>query len=52
MDQDYSRVANINLNRLFEDDKRFIAATVNGNPVSARIMIDCHMTANGKIDIN
>jgi hypothetical protein len=40
-DDDYDRVINVNPNRLFEDDKKFIPATLNGNPVSARIMINC-----------
>ena len=51
-DDDFDRVTNINPNRLFEEDKKFIPATLNGEPVSARIMINCYITKHNTIDIN
>jgi hypothetical protein len=49
-DNDYDRVININPNRLFDDDKKFIPATLNGDPVSARIMINCFIKSTHTLD--
>ena len=51
-DDDFDRVANVNPNRLFDDDKKFIPATLNGDPISSRIMINCYITNNHTIDMN
>jgi hypothetical protein len=50
-DDDFDRVLSVNPNRLFEDDKKFIPATLNGDPVSARIMINCLIRSNYTIDM-
>ena len=52
LDDDFDRVTNINPNRLFEEDKKFVPATLNGDPVSARILINCYITKHNTIDIN
>ena len=51
-DTDYDGILNINPNRLFDDDKKFIPATLNGNPISSRIMIYCYITDNHTLDMN
>ena len=51
-DDDFDWVINISPNRLFEDDKKFIPATLNGEPISSQITIYCHITASQTIDIN
>lgn len=51
-DESFDRILNVNPNRLFEDDKIFIPATVNRNPVSSQITINCHITGDNTIDIN
>lgn len=41
----------INLDLLSEEDKTFIPATLNDNPVTCQIIIRCVLQNNGKIDI-
>ncbi len=50
-DEDFDWVINVSPNRLFEDDKKFIPATLNGEPISSQIMIYCYFTDNQTIDI-
>jgi hypothetical protein len=51
-DDDFDWVINVSPNRLFEDDKKFIPATLNGEPISSQIMIYCNITDSQTIDIN
>ena len=51
-DDDFDWVINVSPNRLFEDDKKFIAATLNGEPISSQITIYCYFTNSQTIDIN
>jgi hypothetical protein len=51
-DDNFDWVLNVNPNRLFDDDKKFIPATLNGEPVSALIMINCFINNNHTIDTN
>ena len=51
-DDDFDWVINVSPNRLFEDDKKFIPATLNGEPISSQIMIYCYFTNSQTIDIN
>lgn len=43
---DYQKTLNVNIDRLNTDDKLFIPATINGEPVSSRIIIRCRMNTN------
>ncbi len=51
-DDNFDWVLNVNPNRLFDDDKKFIPATLNGEPVSSRIMINCYINNDHTIDMN
>ena len=46
----YEKVFNMNLNALNEEDKTFIPATVNNQPIGCRIMIKCVIDNDGGID--
>ena len=46
------RVYNLNIKQIPEEDRLFIPATVNKNPVSVRIAIYCHINEDGNIDMN
>jgi hypothetical protein len=46
------RVLNINTNILPGEDKIFIPATLNKNPVSSQITVACYMNRYGDIDID
>jgi hypothetical protein len=46
----YEKVFNMNLNALNEEDKIFIPATVNNQPIGCRIMIKCLIDNDGGID--
>ncbi|MBS7563689.1 hypothetical protein KHS38_04660 [Mucilaginibacter sp. Bleaf8] len=43
---------NLNLNLLTDEDKTFIPATVNGELVSTRVIIRCHLVGADRIDID
>ncbi|GAB3930289.1 hypothetical protein GCM10028827_25350 [Mucilaginibacter myungsuensis] len=40
---------NVNLNLLTADEKRFVPATKNGQPIQSTIIIPCKMTMGGKL---
>ena len=40
---------NVNINLLNQEDKTFVPATINGQPVSSRILIPCRLDDNGNI---
>lgn len=46
----YQKVFNMNLNAINEEDKIFIPATVNNEPIGCRIMIKCEIDNYGGID--
>lgn len=45
------RVINVNINRLSEEDKKFIPATFNKNPVACRIAIPCRIMPQQTLEI-
>ncbi|HEY0244124.1 MAG TPA: hypothetical protein VGC01_01055, partial [Mucilaginibacter sp.] len=47
----YERVMNINPNLLADADKTFIPASLNGEPVSCRIFIQCYLNDFDEIDM-
>ena len=48
--KDYSQTnLNVNINLLNQEDKTFVPATINGQPVSSRIIIPCSLDNNGNI---
>jgi hypothetical protein len=47
----YQKVFNINIDAINEEDKVFIPATVNGEPIGCRILIKCLINMNGGIDM-
>ncbi len=50
-DDNFDWVINVSPNRLFEDDKKFIPATLNREPISSQITIRCIFTDSQTIDI-
>jgi hypothetical protein len=48
--ESYEKVFSMNINMPNEEDKTFIPATVNGEPIGCRIMIRCQINAEGGID--
>ncbi len=50
-DNNFDRVIDIYTNRLLDNDKVFMPATLNGEPISSRILIDCYFTGFDTIDI-
>lgn len=49
---DYDQYFRLSLNFFKEEDKQFIPAKVNGEPVICRILIRCRLTDNGGLDFN
>ena len=47
----YKKTFNINIDAVNEEDKVFIPATVNSEPIGCRIMIKCPISNDGGIDI-
>jgi hypothetical protein len=47
---DYDQTVNISVNLFKEEDKQFIPATYNGEPVLSRIIIKCRLTDSGGLD--
>lgn len=45
------RVLTVNINRMKDEDKEFFPATLNGQPVSSRIVIQCYVTPQLSLDI-
>ncbi|MEO8885878.1 MAG: hypothetical protein ABI367_07420 [Mucilaginibacter sp.] len=45
------QVINVNIKPLPEEDKTFIPATLNKNPISSRIMVSCRINDDGHIDM-
>jgi hypothetical protein len=45
------RVISVNINRMSEEDKKFIPATLNKNPVASRIAIKCFITPQQTLEI-
>ena len=45
------RVINVNINRMSDEDKEFFPATLNGQPVSSRIVVQCRITPQLSLDI-
>lgn len=41
----------LNIDLLSEEDKLFIPATINSEPVACRILIRCQLTGDGKLDL-
>ncbi|WP_183559107.1 hypothetical protein [Mucilaginibacter sp. SP1R1] len=46
----YQKNFNMNIDLLNEEDKEFIPATLNGEPIGCRIMVRCLINAEGGID--
>jgi hypothetical protein len=46
----YDQTVTMDVNLFKEEDKKFIAATYNGEPVMSRILIKCRITENGGLD--
>ncbi|OKS85555.1 hypothetical protein [Mucilaginibacter polytrichastri] len=49
--QNYDRKVSFNIDLLSEEDKTFVPATINGEPISCRIFIRCFLTAGGDLDL-
>ncbi|RVU00743.1 hypothetical protein EOD41_12180 [Mucilaginibacter limnophilus] len=49
-DGQYNKVADMDMNFLTEEDKRFIPATINNQPVAVTIYIPCRITASGRLE--
>ncbi|MDB5138044.1 MAG: hypothetical protein JWP37_4647 [Mucilaginibacter sp.] len=47
---DYDQTTNFDVRLLKEEDRKFIPATYNGEPVLSRIIIQCRVTASGGLD--
>ena len=45
------RVITVNINRMKDEDKEFFPATLNGEAVSSRIVIQCYITPQQSLDI-
>jgi antitoxin component YwqK of YwqJK toxin-antitoxin module len=46
----YDQTITMNINLFKEEDRQFIPATYNGQPVLSRIMIRCRLKPNGELD--
>lgn len=46
----YNKAARMNTDILAEEDKMFIPATLNDEPVSATVFINCRITSSGKLE--
>jgi hypothetical protein len=47
----YDRKVGFNINYLSDEDKTFIPATINGEPIACRIFIRCYLTSGGDLDL-
>ncbi|HTD40617.1 MAG TPA: hypothetical protein VK671_08355 [Mucilaginibacter sp.] len=47
---EYDQTITMNVNLFKEEDKQFIPATFNGEPVVSRILIRCHLNQDGALD--
>lgn len=48
---DFERITSFSTELIDEDDKIFIPATINNEPVISRIFIKCRITSNGELDV-
>jgi hypothetical protein len=48
----FERTVNMNINLPNEEDMVFIPATLNGEPISSRVVIQCYVTNSGHLDFN
>jgi hypothetical protein len=48
----YERTINMNINLPNEEDMVFIPATLNGEPISSRVVIQCYVTNSGHLDFD
>lgn len=49
--QNYDRKVGFNIDYLNEEDKTFIPATINGEPITCRIFIRCYLTSGGDLEL-
>jgi hypothetical protein len=47
----YDRKVGFNIDFLSDEDKTFIPATINGEPIACRIFIRCLLTSSGDLDL-
>lgn len=47
---EYDQTTHMDVNLFSEEDKEFLPATYNGEPVLSRIVIKCRLTDGGKLD--
>jgi hypothetical protein len=47
----YDRKVGFNIAFLSDEDKTFIPATINGEPIACRIFIRCYLTSGGDLDL-
>jgi hypothetical protein len=48
----FKRTINMNINLPNEEDMIFIPATLNGEPISSRVVIQCYVTNSGHLDFD
>jgi hypothetical protein len=48
----FERTINMNINLPNEEDMVFIPATLNGEPISSRVVIQCYVTNSGHLDFD
>jgi hypothetical protein len=48
----FKRTINMNINLPNEEDMVFIPATLNGEPISSRVVIQCYVTNSGHLDFD
>jgi hypothetical protein len=48
----FKRTINMNINLPNEEDMVFIPATLNGEPISSRVVIKCYVTNSGHLDFD
>jgi hypothetical protein len=49
--QNYDRKVSFNIDLLSDENKTFIPATINGEPISCRIFIRCFLNSSGELDL-
>ncbi|WCT10894.1 hypothetical protein [Mucilaginibacter jinjuensis] len=49
--ENYDRKVGFNIDYLSDEDKTFIPATINGEPIACRIFIRCFLTSGGDLDL-
>ena len=47
----YDRKVGFNIDFLSDEDKTFIPATINGEPIACRIFVRCFLTSGGDLDL-